>query len=107
MKMVSMVHKMEKEAGPEACCCDDMKYPYGTQINLESEQMKALGMKEMPKVGMTMMIHAKVKVVSCRSEEGKEGEEMASMSMQITDMGIEEGKMSDKEIAGKLYGGES
>lgn len=105
--MVSMANKPEekKEHGGEIACCDDAMYPYGTQISIGSEQLKALGIKDLPKVGTVLKVMASVKVVACRAEEDKDGEEDRSCSLQITEMGIDT-KMTETEIAETMYGGE-
>jgi hypothetical protein len=105
MKMVSMANKPEeKKEGGEMDCCDDAMYPYGTQISLGSDQLKALGVMELPKVGAVLKVMASVKVVACRAEEDKDGEEDLSCSLQITEMGIDS-KMSESAIASTMYDG--
>jgi len=107
MKLVSMANKpmdsKEKEPGGVECCCDDAKYPYGTQISLGDDQLAALGITDLPKVGTVVMLSAKAEVVSVRSEEDRDGSADASLSLQITDLGIES-SMSEKKIASTLFG---
>jgi hypothetical protein len=113
MKMVSMANKPKaedkgNEPGGMDCCCDDAKYPYGTQISLGSDQLAALGVKNMPAVGTVVMLQAQAKVVSCRSEEDKDGTSDDSFSLQITDLGLEaaeekQSPMNMSEAADKIY----
>lgn len=110
MKMVSMENKPKdkKGEGHPIECCDDAKYPYGTQISLGPDQLAALGIKDLPKVGTVIMLQAQAKVVACRSEEDKNGEADQSCSLQITDLGIEGSKgMSDAQKAAVIYKGEN
>jgi hypothetical protein len=99
MKMVNMAMKPEKkgEGKSDCCCCagpcgcegDKPRYPWGLQLRLENEQLDALGMKDMPKTGETMMISCMVKVTQCGEEE-REGEEPSrNVSLQIVEMGVE------------------
>lgn len=98
MQMVNMAMKPEEKGKSECCCCcgpcacDEGKprYPWGLQISLEKEQMDALGMKGMPKVGESMTMSCMVKVTRCSEEEREGGVPMRSMSLQITDMGMDE-----------------
>lgn len=97
MKMVNMAMKAEEKGKSDGCCCcgpcdcesDRPRFPWGLQICLEDEQMKALGISSMPGTGKTMTMTAVVKVTRC-SEDEMEGEEpRRSMSLQITDMALE------------------
>jgi hypothetical protein len=118
MKMVNMAMKPEKkEEGKSDCCCcagpcgcDEGKprYPWGLQLTLENDQLQALGISALPKVGETMTLQATVKVTGCNESE-REGEEPArSISLQITDLGLEapeaKAAMMDKaKVAAALY----
>ena len=107
MKMVSMANKPKKEDEKGMVeCCDDAKYPYGTQISLCNDHLEALGITEMPKIGTTVVLTAHAKVVFCRSEEDQDGSTEQSLSLQITDLGIDS-KMSESKKAGILYGSEN
>lgn len=111
MKMVSMAMKAEGKGKSDMCCCgapcdcesDKPRYPWGLQLHMENDQLKALGMAEMPKIGSTMMMQCTVKVTGCREEEREGGEAERSVSMQIIEIGAEEPAMTDKEKAGAMY----
>lgn len=111
MKMVSMAMKAEGKGKSEGCCCcapcecdsDKPRYPWGLQLHLEGDQLAALGMTDLPKVGSVMVIQCSVKVTGCREEEREGGESERTVSMQITEIGAEAPAMSDKEKAGALY----
>jgi hypothetical protein len=112
MKMVSMANKPEdpKEGAGEgkngAMCsdCGDAKYPYGTQLSLGDDQLEALGITDLPKIGTVLTIQAKVKVVAARSEEDQDGSADNTLSLQITDLGID-GTMSETEKAATMFSG--
>jgi len=86
--MINM--KMEKEEMGE--------YSYGLCIRLDKEAMEKLSMKEMPKLGDKMMIHAMVEV-----KMTTESEYNRAVELQITDMEF----VSNKEMiptAEVMYG---
>lgn len=60
------------------------KYPYGLRINLGNDQLKALGVKDLPKVGETLPLHAMVSVVGVRSSETEDGSDN-NVELQITE----------------------
>lgn len=111
MKMVSMAMKAEKKGKSDGCCCcgpcecesDKPRYPWGLQLHMDTDQLAAMGMKEMPKVGTTITMQCTVKVTGCREEEREGGEAERSVSLQITEIGMDAPAMSDKEKAGALY----
>ncbi len=77
------------ECAPIDCIAPD--YPYGTVINLDTDELDKLGIKEMPAVGTVLPITVKVMVtrVSQDAMSGPRGdEERRSMALQITDMAI-------------------
>lgn len=77
-------------------------YPYGLELYLHDEVMKALGITKPLPVGTTVTIEAKAIVTSTResvedSLNDQDGDKVdKSMSVQITDLGIEQtGEESD------------
>lgn len=95
-KMVSMKRSAKdkrKDAGecaPIDCIAAD--YPYGLVVNLDTDELDKLGLKELPAVGTELPITVKVKVtrVEQSASEGPrdEANERRTMSLQITDMAI-------------------
>lgn len=121
MKMVSMVMKPEKkgEGKSDCCCCagpcgcgDDEgkpRYPWGLQLRLENDQLQALSISSLPKVGATMTIQATVKVTRCSEEEREGAAPDRDISLQITDLGLEgvaekAAPMDKAKVADALYG---
>lgn len=75
-------------------------YGYGTRITLEKEDLEKLGIKQLPDVGQSMMLDAKVKVISASMREGSR-----SLELQITDMDLTKGnKDSDDELTREKKG---
>ena len=64
---------------------DALEYPYGLRVGLDSESLDKLNMTELPAVGTTMTLTAKVEVVSVSQYESGGGEDR-DVSLQITDM---------------------
>lgn len=103
MKMMSMACTPEEEASEkEGAEIAEGKYPYGLVLNLDQETLTKLGLEKMPAVGTVMMIEAKVQVCSSSQYESMEGKNK-SLSLQITDLGIEGKKKPASEA---LYGKE-
>lgn len=100
MKLVSMAKK--KEAS-EVAMGEDSLYPYGTEIRLEDDQLVALGMKELPKVGTVVNLQAKAKVISASAREEQDGDICSSICLQITDLGVEPGSTSEAQKAATLF----
>lgn len=74
-----------ENAGIEAIAPD---YPYGLVINLEADEIKKLGMKELPKIGTEIPISAVVKVTRVTQSAVEGADEESSISMQITELGL-------------------
>ena len=118
MKMINMAMPKDKGGKSEGCCCcgpcdcgDEGKprYPWGLQITIEKEQLDALGIKEMPAVGITVTLQATAKVTRCSEEETEGAEPMRSISLQITDLAFEPAAEKKKPVdmaatAKALYG---
>lgn len=80
------------------------EYPYGTRIDLQDESLDALGIKELPEVGSTMMIECKVKVIGAR-QSANEKKTTRTLELQITDMDLE---LDEDEVGeGELTRGDS
>lgn len=86
--------EVESERGPD--------YPYGLCINLGADEMEKLGIKDLPEIGEQMSLTATVKVTSVSSYDSEGGGSSKSVSLQITEMGLDDGKSTS--AAEKLYG---
>lgn len=117
-KMVDMMltpEEQKEESGEPTASTENMeRYPYGLQIRLTTEELEKLGIKEMPSAETPVTIHAVGYVCEVSSHETAENGENKSLSIQITDLSVEEGVDEDEEgdageryqAAGKkLYGG--
>lgn len=89
-------------------------YPYGLRLNLNQEQLKALGYDGLPPAGTTLRIEAVGCVVRASSEDpDADGDiDYLCVEVQITEMGMEEeeastGEDSDRDAgqrATRMYG---
>ena len=89
LKRTKEEKKQDKSAGPISPAEKD-DYGYGTRFTLDKETLDKLGLKAstMPKIGATLALEAKVKVIAVRSTSGQ-GSDTLSMELQITDMCLE------------------
>lgn len=86
--------------------CSPEKYGYGLRIYLGEAECEALGIKKALAAGTQVTITAKALVVSGTEAIERDGDDAGpdvSMSLQITDMGIEAGQ-AVKNAAQILYG---
>lgn len=93
--------KMSPEEVGEVKDTDAPSYPWGTRIELEDEQLRALGVDLA--VGDSVTVNAIAEVVS-HSEHESEDHQHKSISLQITD--IEVHKANTIDAADALYGDE-
>ena len=102
MEMKSM--KMTKYESTEAVSpqkIEGPRYPYGLNLRLENESIERLGIESLPKVGDEVMIIAKAKVESVSMSENSDKTKNRCVSLQITDMCIEDEEIDVKK---SLYG---
>lgn len=79
---------------------DAPRYPYGLCLCLNDEALVKLGIKELPKVGGTMLIQAQVTVTRVSSNQTQGDEAESSVDLQITDM---ETSAPTRDLAKSLY----
>lgn len=76
------------------------KYPWGTELNLEDDSLKKLGIEKLPEVGEVVNIMAQAKVTRVSASESQSGARR-SLALQITDMAVDNPSQSRES---KLYG---
>lgn len=101
MVNMKMDPEKQKEYSQPAIAYEAPKYPYGLQINLDTESLKKLGITDLPEVGTVMILKAKVEVCSTSKNERADSEPCLCMGLQVTDMELGAGK---KDTAKTLYG---
>jgi hypothetical protein len=87
--------KMYAECAVPSCS----PYPYGLRLNLNQEQLEALGIKGLPEAGTTMHLEA-VAVVTRSSTEDPDADgdvDYVCLEMQVTQLGVEEGEADEDE----------
>lgn len=107
-KLVSMKstrkEQQEKYSSPSEISPDAPVYPYGLRVNFDDDTMKKLKLAELPEVGKSMMLVARVDVISVSSNESSEGGKRESVELQITDLCLEK-DAGEGGAADKLYDG--
>ena len=91
-KQKSLISEMPKMEGPE--------YPYGLRIRLEDDQLKKLGMDELPKIEKEVSIVAKGFISSVSSNDSDYGSHRC-VEIQITELALDKPDKSESE---SLYG---
>lgn len=79
-KMDSPVATSGKKAGKS--------YGWGTQMNLDHDDLEKLGIAGTHKVGHEVAIHARARVTSASEHDDETGGKRRSMSLQVTHMGV-------------------
>lgn len=89
MKMTNMKYSHEKSS-PEvqAMPAKREEYPCGLKLHLSEEDLKKLGIKDLPDVGKKMKLVAMVEICDISKNESKLYGENRSMGLQITDMSL-------------------
>lgn len=102
-KMVSMKRDAADRMNSEVSIVHEDEYGYGLRLHLDNAELEKLGFgTEMPEVGSKRTMRAIVEVVSTSKHEGADGIER-SLSLQITDMGIDEDRPDLDAMAGRMY----
>ena len=80
----------------ETDCMPQAAYPYGLRLYLNCEQCEALGITKALAAGTSVTLQAKAIVVRSTQELETEADEAGpdiSLELQITDLGLESGKV--------------
>lgn len=77
------------------------QYPYGLQIRLEGDQLKKLGISQVPKVGSYLNIKAQACVCSVTQSESEGEAPRQCVMLQIEQMEVAKGQ---EDAGQKLYG---
>lgn len=104
MKLVDM--KLDKKTRDTLATPSDPgdgpAYPWGLSVTLDEEALDKLGLK-LPKVGKTFLLCALVDVTSVSSNEQQDQEPRSSVTLQITDLSLED-PPKGADPADTLYG---
>jgi len=101
MKISAAEQKKHME-GPTSLASDAPSYPYGLNISLDEAAIEKLGI-DLPKVGKTLTLIAKVDVTSVSINEHTGGEEHRNVSLQITDLCLEDDDTREYKTPKDLY----
>jgi hypothetical protein len=75
---------------PSMACGPDStpEYPYGLRICLQEEQLKALGLTELPETGTTVTISAKGEVSSTSAYDDQNRGVQRTLEIQLVSLGL-------------------
>lgn len=79
-------------------------YPWGLSITLNDQCLEKLKIETLPEAGETFILLAKVKVTATEARDVADGKKYRSVSLQITDMALED-KGDKKAAESVLYEG--
>lgn len=96
--------KDREKSYPSTVAADAPMYPYGLMLSLDNETLEKIGTGRIPEVGGQVLILAKAKVTSMSSNESEGGQKYQSVSLQITDLGLDTPDQQ-KAAADMLYDG--
>lgn len=105
MKLVSLKNASDESS---MCCMPMEKYGCGLRLYIDDDQAELLGITKALRAGTQVTISAKAIVVSSTESVESDGDDAGndvSLSLQITDMGIEAGGVL-RNAAQVLYGGD-
>lgn len=80
-------------------------YPYGLRVNLDEDAIDKLGLNKLPSPGKTMLLLARVDIVSVSDNENVQGGKThrhRSVELQITDLALDK---DSGDAATTLYDG--
>lgn len=103
MKMTKA--ELQETSSPAKMADDAPLYPYGLSIRLDNDSLDKLGMTTMPEVGKSIMLTARVDVVSVSEHDSKSGN-TRNLELQITDLALGTAKDLGDDAADKLYNGD-
>lgn len=104
MKLVSLKREPsdkddESKEACSPCMGEQPDYPWGTRLNLDEDQLEALGMAQLPNAGADVGGQFAGTVIGMR-EETVDGKVRRSLEIQITDLGI---AVAGPSMAERMY----
>jgi hypothetical protein len=98
-KLVNMAREPSEQAAPMTEAPEGPAYPYSLAINLDAEQLKALGFDTLPSAGMQFKIEALGTVTRASTEDpDADGDvDYACACLQITDLALAPKKRMNAE----------
>lgn len=90
VNMKRSAEDLKKEAeGATALASDAPEYPWGLRLSLRDEDLTKLGIKDLPTVGGTLMLMARVEVVDVSQYRSTAADgDTRNVGLQITDLAL-------------------
>lgn len=107
-KLVSMkmTRAEQRETYEPAKMADDAPvYPYGLTVRLDNDALDKLGLASMPEVGKSLLLMARVDVVSVSAHDSPSGS-TRNLELQITDLALDTDSGEGGSAADRLYNGD-
>lgn len=104
MPLVDLAYtsKERKEEAAEAKSMEPPEYPWGLQIRLENEELKKLGIKDLPEVGEEYHLEVVAKVTSVSENQYGDGRTERCVCLQICMAGVQlDESAADEKREGK------
>jgi hypothetical protein len=99
-KLVDMAYtakERKEEAAEYSGPSSVSEWPWGLQIRLEDEELKKLGLKELPEVGGEFHLQVIAKVTSVSQNQMADGKSDRCVCLQITMLGVELEESAESE----------
>lgn len=83
--------KQSKKAAKDSTAevaSDSPRYPYGLDLDLDTESLAKLGIKDLPKVGTAMKVTAIGVVTAARTNERVEGKQDRNITIQMQKLSV-------------------
>jgi hypothetical protein len=90
MKLAPPEPTPEEKMYPSMACGPDStpEYPYGLRIRLEEDQIKALGLTELPETGASVTLSAQGEISSTSAYDDAKRGVQRTIEIQITAIGL-------------------
>lgn len=101
MKLVDLKRsKEERETSKPVAAGIEDRYPYGTRLSLDHDELEKLGMKT-PNVGDQFHVHGHANVTSVEERTNEDGKKHRHVSLQIKKMAVKPHKSERGRAGGR------
>ena len=83
MPLTDMKQSKREAKKNHEVCSDSPRFPYGLDLDLDTESLEKLGITDLPEVGSEMIVVAVGVVTSARTNERAEGKANRNITIQL------------------------